>query len=95
MYFHRSNRDTSNGIIKMKNFHLQVSKSVKFLGIIFDDNLNFNNHQLYICNKMSKNIGILSKLRQVLPENHLFMLYNSLILPYIHYGNSTWASVNL
>ena len=44
---------------------------------------------------MSKNIGILSKLRQVLPEKHLLMLYNSLILPYIHYCNSTWASVNL
>ena len=77
----------------MKNVHLQVSKSVKFLGIIFDDNLNFNNHRLYICNKISKTVGILSKLRQVLPEKHLLMLYNSLILPYIHYCNITWASV--
>ena len=37
--------------------------------------------------------GILSKLRQVLPEKHLLMLYNSLILPHIHYCNITWASV--
>ena len=37
----------------MKNFHLQVSRSVKFLGIIFNNNLNVNNHRLYICNKMS------------------------------------------
>ena len=93
MYFHRSNHDTSNVIIKMKNVPLQVTKSVKFLGIIFDDNLNFNNHRLYICNKMSKNVGVLCKLRQVLPEKHLLMLYNSLILPYIHYCNITWASV--
>ena len=43
---------------------------------------------------MSKNVGVLCKLRQVLPEKHLLiMLYNSLILPYIHYGNITWASV--
>ena len=34
---------------------------------------------------MSKNVGILNKLRQLLPEKHLLMLYNSLILPYIHY----------
>ena len=39
MYFHRSNRDTSNVIMKMKIFPLQVSKSVKFLGIIFDNSL--------------------------------------------------------
>ena len=89
----RSNRDTSNVIMKMKNFHLQVSKSVKFLGIIFDNNHDFNNHRLYICNKMSIFFGILSKLRQVLPKKHLLMLYNSLILPYIHYCNNTWASV--
>ena len=93
MYFHRSNHDTSNVVINMKNVPLQVTKSVKFLGIIFDDNLNFNNHRLYICNKMSKNVGVLCKLRQVLPEKHLLMLYNSLILPYIHYCNITWASV--
>ena len=37
--------------------------------------------------------GILSKLRQVLPEKHLLMLYNSLILPHINYCNITWASV--
>ena len=42
---------------------------------------------------MSKNVGVLCKLRQVLPEKHLLMLYNSLILPYIHYCNITWASV--
>ena len=57
--------------MKMKIFPLQVTKSVKFLGIIFDDNLNFNNHRLYICNKMSKTVGVLCKLRQVLPEKHL------------------------
>ena len=93
MYFHRSNHDTSNVIMKMKNVPLQVTKSVKYLGIIFDDDLNFDNHRLYICNKKSKNVGVLWKLRQVLPEKHLLMLYNSLILPYIHYCNSTWASV--
>ena len=93
MYFHRSNHDTSNVIMKMKNVHLQVTKSVKFLGIICDDDLNFNYHRLYMCNKMSKNVGDLGKLRQMLPEKHLLILYNSLILPYIHYCNITWAGV--
>ena len=43
--------------IKMNNVQLQVSTSVKFLGIILDEKLKFNEHRLLICNKVSKNIG--------------------------------------
>ena len=48
---------------------------------------------MYILNKISKNIGIICKLRPILPEKHLFMLYNSLVLPFINYCNTTWASI--
>ena len=95
MYFSKStySRNTSEIKIKMNNVYLNISKSVKFLGIILDDELSFNNHRLHICNKISKNVGLLCKLRQFLPQKQLFMLCNSLILPYIHYCNITWASV--
>ena len=78
--------------IKMNDVFLNLVNSVKFLGFIVDDNLSFKEHRFCISNKMSKNIGILSKLRSTLTEKHLFMLYNSLLLPYIYYGNITWAS---
>jgi len=79
----------------MNNIYLNVSTSIKFLGIVLDDKLTFNDHRIFVCNKISKNIGILCKLRIILPEKQLFMLYNSLIIPYIQYCAITWASVGI
>ena len=78
--------------IIMDGTRLTLSKHVKFLGITLDDQINFNKHRSEICNKISKCIGISIKLRPVLPEKQLFLLYNSLILPYLQYCNTTWAS---
>ena len=41
---------------------------------------------------ISKSIGIISKLKFLLPHATLFLLYNSLVLPYITYCNSVWAN---
>ena len=95
LYFHnKTNPCNINDVqIFINNINLNVSSSVKFLGILLDDTLSFQDHRLYITNKISKNIGVLCKLRVFLPEKVLFMLYNCLILPYLHYCNITWAGV--
>ena len=95
MYFCKPNisHSISDVNVKIGQTNLNVTKTVKFLGVLLDDKLTFNDHRLHVCNKISKNIGILCKLRLILPEKHLFMLYNSLILPFIQYCNITWASV--
>lgn len=97
MYFRKPciSHDPKEIRIKMNDVYLNVSTSLKFLGIVLDDKLTFDDHRLIIRSKISKNIGILCKLRTILPERHLFMLYNSLILPYIQYCNITWASVGI
>ena len=97
MYFRKSNisHELNEIKVKMNEKHLNVSTSIKFLGVILDDKLTFNDHRISICSKISKNIGILCKLRVVLPEKQLFMLYNSFILPYIQYCNITWANTGV
>ena len=42
-------------------------------------------------NKISKVTGILYRLKNVFPENVLFVLYNSLIVSYINYGFLLWG----
>ena len=41
-------------------------KSIKFLGVIIDENVSWTEHIYYIKNKISKGIGILCKARKVL-----------------------------
>ncbi len=63
----------------------------KFLGVIIDQNLSWKYHITKTTNQISKNIGILRKLRNTLPKQILFTLYNTLVLPYISYSNIAWA----
>ena len=54
--------------------------------------LNWNIHITDICKRLAKNIGLLFKLKYLLPKNVLFMIYNSLVLPYLNYCNNIWGN---
>ena len=47
--------------------------------------LNWKKHSEKISNKCTKMIGILNRLKYVLPLGIKIMLYNTLILPHINY----------
>ena len=66
------------------------SSSVKYLGIIIDENLSFKYHVKAISRILSQNLGIIRKLKHFFPSNVLRLLYFSLIHPYILYWSSIW-----
>jgi hypothetical protein len=81
-------------IIKIDNCELERVSSTKFLGIILNENLSWKTHISTLASKINKNIGILRALQAKLPISALFMLYNTLIYPYLQYCNIAWASQN-
>ena len=44
-----------------------------------------------IANKISRSIGILNKLKRCLPQDTLYLLYNSLVLSHLNYGILAWG----
>ena len=58
-----------------------------------DPYLNFQYHIKYLEGKISRNVGLLFKLNQVLPASALVTLYNSFIYPYLSYGIVLWGIV--
>ena len=60
--------------------------STKSLGVIIDENLTWKNHIDAISKTISRNTGMLTKLKHFVPENILYSLYCTLILPYINYA---------
>ena len=64
----------------------------KFLGITLDQHLSWDPHIKNIANKLSRNIGIISKLKHFVPFHTLKTLYCSLILPHFTYGILAWGN---
>ena len=64
----------------------------KFLGVILSANLKWNKHIEVVSNKISKNVGIISKVRHIIPPHLTRSLYLTLVEPYISYCNLVWSS---
>ena len=63
-----------------------------FWGLIVDCNLKYNIHINNICKKISKSIGILYKIRDLVPKSCLLTIYYSFIYPYFLYCIPIWGS---
>ena len=71
-------------------FYLEKRNYMKYLGVLIDDTISWKHHVSYVCSRVSRNIGILSKLRHFTSLLQLKQLY--LIYPYISYAITSWGS---
>ena len=92
MIFHTQlNKPPDDFQIILNNVELERVDSTKFLGVLIQENLQWNTHINYICNKVSKATAILAKLKHYLPKYVLLLIYNSLCLSHIMYALSVWG----
>ena len=85
---------TKQRVKKIKNLKLSLSNtliqqvpSYKYLGIILNTSLNFNQQIQQTVNKVSHKLYVLSKLRKFLTIKTAVLIYKSMILPYFDYGD--------
>ena len=74
------------------NTCIRNDKSLKYLEIELDQELNFLLHLTKLENKLSRNVSIIMKLKHFLPTPALLMLYYSIVYPHIWYGIIIWGS---
>ena len=63
-----------------------------FLGININENLSWVPHIDKISVKISRCIGIISKLKHILPVNTLKIIYHSLLISHLTYGILVWGT---
>ena len=61
---------------------------------MLDKNISWKEHIKAVENKLSKNIGLLFKSKQLLDNESLESIYLSYIHSYLNYANIAWASTN-
>ena len=59
------NRSTRNLKLIMQEAELERSLETKFLGVIINHKLSWKTHILTVSNKVSKNVGIIAKIRHL------------------------------
>ena len=67
------------------------TQATKFLGVIIDQHLSWKDHVALISKKISKNIGIIARIKYCLSTQNLLNLYYTLIFPYLSYCNIIWG----
>ena len=63
----------------------------KFLGVLVDDKLQWTHHIKSLSTKMSRNCGILYKMKGILPQKAMLTLYHSFIQSHLNYCSLIWG----
>ena len=71
---------------------LERVKFTKFLGVLIDECLTWKNHIDCISKTVSRNIGVINKLKYSVPTRILYSLYCTLISPYLSYAILIWGN---
>ena len=77
--------------VTIKGTELEKCQSGKYLGIILDENLNWEPHIQFLGKKLSQAVGIIAKMRCCLNQKNLINLYNVFFYSQILYGILGWG----
>ena len=69
--------------------------AIKYLGVYFDPNLNFNYHVNALSSKLARALFILKRVKHMLPLSSLKSLYYTLFHSHISYAVEIWSSTSL
>ncbi len=77
--------------LKLGNTNIEKIDDFNYLGLTVDTNLNWTKIPKRSQIGVQKKIGVLNRLKHVLPLCIKSMLYYTLILPHITYGIMVWG----
>ena len=95
--FTRKHEPEKNVELKIGNKNIRFEKSVKFLGMIFDRRLTWNEHISYVVERCKKRLNLLRALSGIdwgANKKTLVMLYRTLIRSIIDYGSEAYDSAS-
>lgn len=80
----RLNTDV-NGSIEIDGEEVQRVETMKYLGVMLDEKLNFNEHINYTIRKAARKFGVLCRIHRYLTTEAKIVIYKSIIAPHFDY----------
>ena len=91
MIFRKPEKKVEIPVLHIGGENIDCVNNFNFLGIVLNHHLNWHSHTTKIANKICKIIGILNKLKHILPQQILSTIYTSLVTPHLNYGILLWG----
>lgn len=83
---------SKRNIPKINIMNIDCKTYIKYLGTYIDHKLNWEQQIRHVNSKLSKNTGIINKLKHYVNLKTLRQLYFNLIYPYLHYAILSWGN---
>ena len=77
--------DLGNYQPTINNRPIEQEHVSKFLGVLMDDKLQWTHHIKSLSTKLYRNCGILYKMKGILPQKAMLILYHSFIQSHLNY----------
>ena len=80
--------------LRVSDSLMRRAKQIKGLGVIIDRNFSWDSQIKYISKKVERNIGILRRLGNTVPQHSPIALHKTLIEPYFRNCSTVWGYCN-
>ena len=78
--------------LKIAEDNIERKTAIKFLGVMLDENISWEEHICTVETKLAKNIGLLYPAKTLLEERSIKNIYFAYMHSYLNYVNIVWAS---
>ena len=93
VYNNNTNQRKAQISVSLNGTPVVQKNEAKFLGVVIDTNLNWKSHLVALSSKISRNAGILYRLRKIVPVQTLKSIYCSFVESHLIYCASVWGAV--
>ena len=83
----------TENILRLGNQKLKKVDQVKFLGVIIDDNLNWEPHIHHLRQKLNSSIIMLKRIIKFVPKSEYMKIYDALFKSHLSYCISSWGAI--
>ena len=70
---------------------IEQTDSFKYLGVKLNETMEWSDHIDYIHSKVAKRLGLLKRVKHLLPVKSREIMYNTMIQPILDYGDIVWG----
>ena len=89
----RTREYKNENFLKLGSQKLKKVNKVKFLGVIIDENLNWEGHVEHLTQKLNSSIVMIKRIIKFIPNSEYMKIYDALFKSHLSYCISCWGAI--